>query len=940
MTKTLAILPGQWGWITPGTNADLRHAQREGHLRFMREPITPARQSMMFCHCGWFLDAQLAGWVLRLTSRCPEPKRALRPADRATLAQLRKYVQAGRLHPVAYPYAACVSEATTGEGLLRQLRLSLDLNEQAFGVRPRVVATHDGVYCLDWGATQQPQIANLLGVQAFWATVPGSVQPRAGQPIRLIDHDPLSPLLPYGDPTRTRPHGVILELHTHMDLVHQLERQQWSAMPAGDVQLNWLTVDQYLRAVPPTPIHACDSLGTKSWYGGVLDGLQIEQCAKTIELRLPALEALALQTADTRSPAQQRAALDELAQLWKASFILMDNHLHWQCHNYKAHFLPAARQAQQRMDELEARLLGAEAARKKTRPRMLRVFNPTPWPRLAVWQEGRRTGAMALAGWAVQTADVSAPQVQTARTATADPRDPRVLDNGQVRFTLDRRGQVQSIALGKDAEQPMAWGQLLHIGSAPSQRQFTLAADASHELQGAAAVSVQCDLPARTRTAHLAVDEIVGAAFVAQVEHLGPDGRLLDTTWKSLHSLHWGGPGLPRRRSPLAPVQVEVARGARQLRWTLWLQAEGELRLSPARLWLTTQTGSGALVKSRWQVREQYRNQYLPAAIERLRVLQADPLLKTVRVTGTLAGARLTLDLTLRAGALHLEHDLRLRFTQATDLGLLSPPLDAMAGSLLGAGCERPYVPGLCVLGEVAPGSRYWVDKPYDLVEALQPAARTWHTDQRDWWLGMSPFIGMNVGIAQTPRGQQDHPRQLAWCTRGIKHFFRWRRGSREQLGLSLGATLIHMMTQGHSVGPSHPLHHLIGRNNFNPYEHTPWLRAQGEYRFHYACTATGAQAGAGAAARWALWRQAQEFALPVQFAQRSSTADAAPGIECQPAQVVVTAVEPTAQGCQVRLLNTGSRAATAQVTWLGRTRTVRLQALQIAQLAWPARAS
>jgi len=182
---------------------------------------------------------------------------------------------------------------------------------------------------------------------------------------------------------------------------------------------------------------------------------------------------------------------------------------------------------------------------------------------------------------------------------------------------------------------------------------------------------------------------------------------------------------------------------------------------------------------------------------------------------------------------------------------------------------------------------------------------RTWHTDHERWWLGMSTFIGMNLAAADYRAGQ------LGLLTQGVKHFFRWERGGEETLGLSLGASVIHQMTQGHSAPPDSPFYDIIKRTSHNPYFDTSFLRAHGDYEFHYAIC----PAGRGVAARRELWKRAQEFALPARAVGSSRPAGVwAPGIACKPDSVVVTALEPCDNGLALRVLNMSVRKTTARV--------------------------
>ena len=423
-------------------------------------------------------------------------------------------------------------------------------------------------------------------------------------------------------------------------------------------------------------------------------------------------------------------------------------------------------------------------------------------------------------------------------------------------------------------------------------------------IEGALSATAEVDLgDVRASDLYFSVEGIEGEAFLMRVERLDARGEVVDVAWQPLHSLHWGGAGLPRACSVISPRRIEAWR-ARRLRITLCMLAQGNVCFGPARLW-THGNEDDCIEISKWKIEVHYRNAYTTPRNVKARVIRSDSAMKAVRFAGVLPDLRYQMDVTLRAGSEVLEYGLKLHFPTPTRLGLRTPPFSEEDGSLLGAECERPYVPGVAVLMPLPRAAEYYSDKPYYIRKAFVPAEHSWHTDCQNWWLGMSTFIGMNLAVADYKAAQ------LGLLTRGVKHFFRWRRAGRECLGLSFGASMIHQMTQGHSAPPDSPFHHLIKRTSHNPYFETPFLRAHGDYVFHYAiCPATR-----GKAARRNLWKRAQEFALPA----RAVPSDAAPGIaaqgvECKPDSVVLTAVEPRGDGLALRALNMSDRPTTARI--------------------------
>ncbi|HRU06277.1 MAG TPA: hypothetical protein P5137_10955, partial [Candidatus Brocadiia bacterium] len=581
--------------------------------------------------------------------------------------------------------------------------------------------------------------------------------------------------------------------------------------------------------------------------------------------------------------------------LWKKTLILMDNHTLWQCHNYAAHYLPQSFKLAEEAQALEATLLGS-----RPNGRNAVIFNPTPWTRdITVQDGGRDLVAKAVPGWGARVVS----------RASAAPRrkdtDPFTLSNDLATFRLNREGETVEIQNSAARSAFDGLGRVLRIHEQPSREAFTLAA--GHEIkniEGALEATAEVELPnAPASELHVTVPDITGAAFLMRVERIAASGAVIETAWVPLHSLHWGGAGMPRAQGCVGPRRFAAA-GARRVRVTLWLLAQGSASLAPLRVWMCG-AGDRFVESPAWRVRVLYRNAYTPLAHAKARVLHSSAAIKTVRFTGALPGARCHLDATLRAGSAALEYTLRLAFPRPTALGLSTPPLGEDEGSFLGAQCERPYVPGLAVLFPLPRPARYFVDQPAFIRQALRPSPRTWHTDQRDWWLGMSPFIGMNLAAADFGAAQ------LGLLTRGLKHFFRWRRAGAESLGLSLGATLIHPMTQGHSVPPSSPWYDILKRASHNPYFKTPFLRVKGEYVFHYAVQL----APSGQAAAFDLWKAAQEFALPSRALPVAAPPGAAlPGVEAAPSTVVITAVEPDGPRLRLRLVNMAPRKTLARI--------------------------
>ncbi len=153
-----------------------------------------------------------------------------------------------------------------------------------------------------------------------------------------------------------------------------------------------------------------------------------------------------------------------------------------------------------------------------------------------------------------------------------------------------------------------------------------------------------------------------------------------------------------------------------------------------------------------------------------------------------------------------LDHDsdrvdvtLERQYEECVYEGLQTPPLPLAVGSYLGSYCERPYVPAFTVESTTAPHrTSYSSDKPYGFSTA-NDSDRSWNTGRfRNIFAGMAPFLGIFTGIAESDTGS------LAMLTDGHGHFFRRqpRHVASETLGLSLGSSVIHPMTQNYRMPP------------------------------------------------------------------------------------------------------------------------------------------
>lgn len=879
------ILFLQWGWITPGTGNMNRHEQSDKHFEFLAEAISPEREHFLITHCGWWIDKNASDFVRALTGRNPESNRSLVPCDGNTWMKLQRQIRSGRLEFVVYPYAACVAEGTTGEGLLRSLRISRELAEELTGKPPRSVLNHDFMYGLEWAAVQMPQIAEILGFQILFSMHDGLIRSPDGTTVKTLGRIRLKAISGGDEPVGEIPVFNPLELTNNLYFIHNWPQIRESSPHLKGMELHAITMDEYLGRIRSRRIFDSRKMGSKSWYGGTIDSLLLEQNVRTVEIRLPAVEAVGVLNGN-----MTRKSRNLLDDLWKACFILCDNHLLWQCHNYKPHYLPASHDLAISAEELESGLLGGTPDSVESKDV---IFNPTPWRRDLVVAADKHTFlAKNVPGWGTANVDC----LKKSRPRINDT-DPLTFSNGMAKFRLNELGQVAEVKHGRKTELFNGLGKLMRIHETPLGKRVVLKAGQKLEsFEGALAISYEAGIPASCGAeVRFEMRGLAGAAFLLQVERLDSDGNCGESEWIPLQNLHWGGKGLPRHGCDIDPLAIQV-KNARRLRLRIWMLAEGTVCPGAATLAFD---GSRKLTVQSWDAELFYANTYSCPTTAEARILRNDPAMKTVRFNGELPDLKYQMDASLRAGSRHLEYDLRIFFPKPTTLGLSSPPFTTEDGSMLGAQCERPYVPGLAVLFPLSGPARYFSDQPFQIREMLQPSDLTWHTDVRNWWVGMSPFIGINMAVAN------EDMRQVGLLTRGLKHFFRWNREGAETLGLSLGASLIHQMTQGHSAPPESRLYQTIKRTDHDPIYETPFLQADGEYRFHYAVSV----AGKGEKARHQLWKQAMEFALPPGLAHLPTNRMPSKSIVTAPESLIATALEQDGSRIRMRVVNMSSKA-------------------------------
>lgn len=869
-----------WGWITPGTTEQLREKQEDGFLTFWKKWGKHRDCRFAFTHSGWYLDRNPGAAVARLTRQNPEPFRATRPVSARLASLWRTALREKRLEFVAYPYAGCVAEATDGETLLRSLRLSLEQAASTLGARPEGVLNHDAPYGLNWGAEQMPQIARLLGFQYLVAgktgmveALDGSVMPCVGSDCNLVGT--IRSLC--GEEPPWSPRFVVLEMHDHLFFLGHMLAGEHPLQGMQPVQFYSLSRKAFQRSQQPgLSRFPARQLGAKGWFGGLFDVLMIEQDVYRAQRILQALETReALERIKGRDAAKQTG-------YWKRSLILTDTAILWQCHDYRLHY---RRESDRLLKEVRA-----ESTERDT-GRNVGVFNPLSWPRGGVvWEDDAETPAgfhPGLTGW------------QTGRIENLPTLRKRVFSKGvtlqtsDARYRFDTEGGCLHVSGNpKSKAQEVARPGIHRLEESRQTRSLTLVrGDAPEPFTGNAVLELDWKLSDQDPPTYLFRIEcaaILGDAYLLECEFLDLSGAVRETIFHALHSPGWEGGGMPQHRSHPHPVELNL-RYFQRVRLKIHVACEGGLQFNGIRAVPLRGPVSRPVEFNRIQAR-------LHTAV-RYRPLRLKP--DAVRRWGnTIGEIRYRLDerdlsgvLSVRGGRLSpwLEYHLALDCESPAPLGWHTPPLTSRDGSFLGAGCERPYIPGLMFEAGVRPDAQYMGDSPYLLREVLRDFPETWHTDRRDWWMGFSPFVAVQMAVARDETGTH------LIATRGLRHFFRHRDREREALGLSLGSGLPHPLMQGFSVPESSPLFSLLGHSFFTPYRDGTMLHASGRYDFHfgYAKTLRGTDPSV-------LWKRGQEYANPLIRAGDAPS----DGLVLHSDKVVATACELRDHSRILRLLN------------------------------------
>lgn len=740
----MTLIDLHWGWITPGVGQANRRRQLDLYMDIL-DARRDAGDRFLFTQPGWLMDLDQAEAVKRITTTSPEKGKSDGPMRPDQLERFKEAVRRGQLVYVAYPYSGAVVEGMVGEAVLKAYRLSRAIAAGHFGTPPSACFVHDGPFQLDWNAPMIPQIVRLAGFTTLVGRTLGVVECPDGTRLPMLGQ----PL----EGTRVLFTGTEAP---HLP-VHAAELRE----RFGD--LACATADEVgsLLDDPALPALSSEAVRTKGWYGGAPLVMQQQAALRRADL---AIGLLAFNGA-------LRGEVGDVDDLWKRSLVLQDCHLQWLLADVGSHYLPLARELEA---EVRHRLQNSEPG---SQPPSL-AFNPLPHARSGVVRSGETY--LAFANVAPASTAPVVPAADSAVRATATS-----LENNRIRVELDSSGRILAV---RDAEGTLRYAgaanQIRHWVNRPADGEFLLRTLLAWEepFSGNIRLETEVEIPA-DGVYPIRLDVLRGLAVAVAVG---------DEDWVRATNGHWGG-GLPSGNQDHGYSQnaaIRLRRGRNRI--VLHAVADAGFKMRSAHLVV----GDRCVEMQYWRGRK-----VLEWAPDPFRVDRVDVCEQGARATVTFIGVFATCSAKL---AVSLDHDserIDVRYVREyahrVHEGLQTLPLPADVGSYLGSSCERPYVPAFTVEHRTAPRrTTYASDKPYGFSEA-RDSDRAWATGRfRELYEGMAPFLGTFVAIAESACGS------LAMLTDGHGHFFRRRplHEDVEALGLGLGATIIHPMTQNYRM--------------------------------------------------------------------------------------------------------------------------------------------
>ncbi len=749
--KPIKAVAVHWGWVTPGVADCNRRMQEDEYLAFL-EAERDTGDCFNFTQPGWVLDARLDESVLHLTRDNPEPGKQGRPFGTDTMDTLKQAVADGRLTFLAYPYSGAVVEGMTGETVLKSLRLSREVARANLDTRPVGYFVHDGLNKLDWNVFTIPQIGLLAGYDRLFGRQSVTVESPDGT---------VMPMLGRSDSKKVVFHSV--ELMNAAEQVAEL-RGEYGADKLGFVsarRLVSLVSDDLAKTV------SCNQPRTKGWYGGAPLVMQMQAALRRADRKLAVLVMLESLLGRATDP----------DNLWKRSLVMQDCHLQWLLHDLAPHHLPEARALEQEVTGRIGALVEASDDDDASH-----LFNPLPFERSAVVWLGdsyRLAEALPPCG----TIDI---ETTTEAEVTVTER---MLSNSRIRVSLDERGTITDVfGTGGTAIYTGQASRLVRRHNAPAEGQIELATGTAWtegEFSGNLELTAELKVPeAGDYTFSLDVPRGMTIAVESGAGH-----------WVPATNLHWGGglPGENRDPENTGRGSIYLDEGKQVLK--LYAVADRGYHIasatltSPSKKKIKLKTWTGRLV-SRWCED--------PFEIDRVET-RPEGARASVVYHGHFKTCTARLEVSLEENQSRVDYRLVRHYDEPTFEGLETRPLPMHIGSYLGSTCERPYVPAFAVeSGVVFERTEYLSDKPFGYARAVDNG-EAWFTGRfTEIYDGMAPVLGIDTAVARWPEGA------VMMLTDGHGHFYRKRNPEQqtEQLGLSLGATVIHPMTQSYKMDP------------------------------------------------------------------------------------------------------------------------------------------
>ncbi len=770
----MKLIDIHWGWITPGVGQANRRRQLDLYMDILDARMAEGKSGdrFYFTQPGWVLDIEQSEAVRRITVTSPEKGKADGPMRPEQLERFKKAVSRGQLVYVAYPYSGAVVEGMVGEAVLKALRLSKEIAERHFGVKVTGFFVHDGPFQLDWNTPMIPQIAVLAGLTHIFGKTLAVIESPDGTRLPMLGQPSIGTDLLY---TGTEaPH-----LPVHMG---ELRGRFGELTCATSAEV------EALLTAPALPVVSAEAIRTKGWYGGAPLVMQQQAAMRRTDLALAVLgfnHALRGETAD-------------LADLWKRSLVLQDCHLQWLLADVAAHYLPLARELE---TELIGRLTQLANIDQQPDPRATLApdtrnltpafaFNPLPHRRSGVLRSGDRFVAcvdMQPASTAPLRSDA---ETSVHATTTA-------IENNRIRVELGSTGEILSVhdRSGKCLYHGRA-NRLRHWVNRPAQGEFLLRAMNVWEepFSGNIRLETEVDIPA----------DGIYPLFLDVVRGLAVAVTANDDDWIRVTNGHWGG-GLPSGNQEHGYSQtcdLKLRQGRNRI--VLHSVADEGFKLRAAVLRINGKFSE----LQYWHGSKVLEWAPDPFQVEHIEVRGLGARAE-IEFRGRFSTCTAVLTLSLDHDSERVDSVLTRHYDEPIYEGLQTLPLHPEIGSYLGSYCERPYVPAFTVEHDTWRGTTtYSSDKPFGFARA-EDSDRAWMTGRfREIFEGMAPFLGIFTGIAESPEGS------LAMLTDGHGHFFRRRPRHQgiETLGLSLGSSIIHPMTQNYRMPPG-SYWEKIGRN-------------------------------------------------------------------------------------------------------------------------------